>query len=231
LATKKNRGRTRGGQTWLDEHRQDHYVQQAKASGLRSRAAFKLEDIAQRDHLLDNVQLVVDLGAAPGGWSQWCSRQLGKRGRVIALDLLPMDTLPGVCIIQGDFREQSVRQQLQKTIADEKVDLVISDMAPNLTGMATVDQIRALELAVTALEFCLQTLSKGGNFVVKLFEGSESAQFRRQCRRYFRECVVRKPAASRARSREIYLLCKGLKALAGTNTGKETCALTGNIGQ
>jgi len=221
LAAKKNRGKTRGGQRWLDEHRRDRFVQQAKAGGLRSRAVFKLKEIIQRDQLLVNVRLVVDLGAAPGGWSQWCSQQLGKRGHVIALDLLPMDELPGVHFIRGDFRTQSVRLQLQKIVGNEEVGLVISDMAPNLSGMTSVDQARAVELAEAALDFSLQTLSKGGNFVVKLFEGVESVQFRLHCRQYFRECVVRKPAASRARSREIYLICKGLQLLTCSGSRKK----------
>ncbi|HED13231.1 MAG TPA: RlmE family RNA methyltransferase [Gammaproteobacteria bacterium] len=231
LSTKKNRGRIRGGQRWVDEHRKDRFVKQAKAQGLRSRAVFKLEEIIRRDRLLAKARLVVDLGSAPGGWSQWCEQQLRDRGEVIALDLLPMVQLPGVHFIQGDFRSKDVRMQLYEILADRKADLVISDMAPNLTGMASVDQARALDLAETAFEFCLQTLSRNGNFVVKLFEGEESAQFRRRCRQYFRECVVRKPAASRPRSREIYLLCKGLRVLAGTGTGKGTCTLNGNIGQ
>jgi len=212
LTTKKRRGRTRGGRLWLDEHRKDPFVQQAKAQGLRSRAAFKLAEIVQRDRLLAKGGLVMDLGAAPGGWSQWCAGQLQQRGQVIALDILPMAQLSGVTFVQGDFCSLDVREHLHKILGERKADLVISDMAPNLTGVAAVDQARSIELAIMALDFCLQILSHSGSFVVKLFEGDEAVQFRSQCRQYFRECVVRKPAASRSRSREIYLLCKGLKS-------------------
>lgn len=228
MSVKKKQGRTRGGQRWIDEHRNDPFVRKARACGLRSRAAFKLEEIVLRDRLLAKARLVVDLGAAPGGWSQWCARQLGDRGEIIALDLLPMARLPGVHFIKGDFRTTEIRSQLRKMLADRKVDLVISDMAPNLTGMTSVDQARALELAESALDFCLQTLSQGGNFVVKLFEGEEATQYRRHCGQFFQQCLVRKPVASRARSREIYLLCKGMKK-SGFDDG--TCTPGRNIGQ
>jgi len=199
------------GKDWMQEHVADRYVRRARSEGLRSRAAFKLEQIADRDRLLRDGMTVVDLGAAPGGWSQLAAARVGPNGRVIALDILEMVSLPGVTFVPGDFRDQEVVEILERTLEGSSVDLVLSDLAPNLTGIANIDQARVMELAELALEFGLKHLKPQGNFLVKSFQGAEFEGFARRMRLHFRQVVTRKPDASRSRSREVYLLGLGRK--------------------
>lgn len=203
-------GRVRGKE-WIKEHLADAYVKRAQAEGRRSRAAYKLEEIAGRDRLLAPGYLVVDLGAAPGGWSQVAAAGVGPRGRVIALDVLEMAPLRGVTFLHGDFRDAAVAEELERTLAGQKVDLVLSDMAPNLTGIPSSDQARMLEVAELALEFSLKHLKPQGNFLVKLFQGAGFESFLKTLRSRFTSVAVRKPGASRSRSSEVYLLGKGLR--------------------
>lgn len=191
---------------WLDRHFNDEFVKQAQKEGYRSRAVYKLMEIQERDRLFAPGQVVVDLGAAPGGWCQLARNRVGKQGRVIALDILPMEPVEGVEIILGDFREPEPLQQLHALLAAEKVDLVISDMAPNVSGIAAVDQPRAIYLCEIALEFAREVLKPGGGFVVKVFQGEGFDQFNREVRSSFARVVTRKPRASRAKSREVYLV-------------------------
>jgi len=203
-------GRVRG-KDWMQEHVTDTYVRRARNEGMRSRSAFKLEQIAGRDRLFRPGMTVVDLGAAPGGWSQIAAHRVGAGGRVIALDLLDMVSLHGVTFVPGDFRDQTVVEALDRELRGQRVDLVLSDMAPNLSGIGSVDQARWLELAELALEFALKHLKPQGNFLVKVFHGAGFDAFIRRMRLDFREVVTRKPAASRARSSEVYLLGRGRK--------------------
>jgi len=196
---------------WLREHFSDEYVKLAQQHGYRSRAVFKLAEIDQRDRLFKPGMIVIDLGAAPGGWSQYAARHIGRSGKIIALDILPMEGLPGVSFIQGDFREDAVLQELNAALAGEQADLVLSDMAPNLSGMAAVDQPRAMYLAELALDMARAMLKPGGGFLVKLFQGEGVDGFQRQVRAAFASVVVRKPKASRTRSREVYLLGRGAR--------------------
>jgi len=192
------------------EHVTDPYVQLAKHEGYRSRASYKLLEIIERDHLLKSGMRVVDLGATPGGWSQVVAQKLAGQGKVIALDLLEMAPLAGVTFIQGDFREDAVLAELVKTLDDRPVDLVISDMAPNLSGVGLVDQARVMHLAELALEFALQHLKPGGSFLVKVFQGDGFDEYIRAMRGHFRQVATRKPKASRSRTNETYLLAKDL---------------------
>ncbi|MGE5027763.1 MAG: 23S rRNA (uridine(2552)-2'-O)-methyltransferase RlmE [Betaproteobacteria bacterium] len=198
--------RTKTSKAWMMEHVTDPYVQRAKQEGFRSRASYKLMEIIDRDHLLKPGMRVVDLGATPGGWSQVVAQKLAGHGRVIALDLLEMAPLPGVTFIQGDFREDTVLAELVKALDGYPVDLVISDMAPNISGVSIVDQARAMHLAELALEFAAQHLKPGGNFLVKVFQGDGFDEFIRSMRRHFRQVATRKPKASRGRTNETYLL-------------------------
>jgi 23S rRNA (uridine2552-2'-O)-methyltransferase len=194
-------------QRWLREHANDPYVKQAQRLGYRSRAVFKLEELAARHKLLQQQDLcVVDLGAAPGGWSQWIERQSQGHARIFALDILDMDPLPGVTFIHGDFTQDEVLTTLNQALAGHKVDLVLSDMAPNMSGVKNVDQPRAMFLAELARDFALQWLHVGGNFVTKLFQGEGSDAYIRTLRPHFAKVVVRKPKASRPRSPEVYLV-------------------------
>jgi 23S rRNA (uridine2552-2'-O)-methyltransferase len=201
--------RSKTSKTWMKEHVNDFFVKQAKKEGYRSRAAYKLIEIAERDHLLVPGMTVVDLGAAPGGWSQVASEKLGAKGRVIALDLLEMAALPGVTFIQGDFTEASVLAELEIHLEKYSLDLVISDMSPNITGIGVIDQARGMYLAELALEFSVERLNYGGNFLVKVFQGSGFEGFLSRMRTAFSRVVTRKPEASRGRSSEIYLLGLG----------------------
>jgi 23S rRNA (uridine2552-2'-O)-methyltransferase len=203
-------GRVRG-KAWMQEHVADRYVKRARAEGLRSRASFKLEQIAERDRLLDPGMLVVDLGAAPGGWSQIAARRVASGGRVIALDVIEMPALAGVTFIRGDIHDSEVLSALERALENRKADLVLSDMAPNLSGISATDQARALELAELALDFAMNHLKPQGNFLVKLFQGAGSDEFMKRLRAQFRTVSVRKPDASRSRSREIYVMAKGLR--------------------
>ena len=201
--------RSKTSKAWMREHVTDFFVKQAKKEGYRSRAAYKLIEIAERDHLLAPGMTIVDLGAAPGGWSQAASERLGPTGRVIAVDFREMLPLPGVTFIQGDFTEASVLAQLEETLGKCPVDLVISDMSPNISGIGMVDQSRGMHLAELALEFSMTRLNSGGNFLVKVFQGSGFDEFLRNMRASFNRLVTRKPGASRGRSSELYLLGLG----------------------
>ena len=204
-------GRVRG-KDWVKEHVGDPYVKRARAQGMRSRSAYKLEQIAGRDRLLGPGKCVVDLGAAPGGWSQVAAERVGPAGRVIALDLLEMAPLRGVTFIRGDFRDAAAAAELERALAGQKVDLVLSDLAPNISGVPSSDQARMLELAELALEFALKHLKPQGIFLVKTFQGASFEPFLRTLRRRFTSVAVRKPEASRSRSSEVYLLGKALRA-------------------
>jgi len=196
---------------WLTEHFSDEFVKLAQAKGYRSRAVFKLEEIQLKDHLLRPGMSVVDLGAAPGGWSQYAVEKIGKSGRIIALDILPVEAIPGVTIIEGDFQEEAILQQLLEALEGNPVDLVLSDMAPNMSGTRIVDQSRAMYLAELALDTARQVLRPGGAFVVKLFMGAGFDEFQKEARKSFSSLANRKPKASRDRSREVYLVGKGFK--------------------
>ena len=197
---------------WITEHVNDAYVQRARAEGWRSRAAFKLTEVDDKDKLLRPGMTVVDLGSAPGSWSQVAARRVAPGGRLIALDLLPMEALHGVQFIQGDFRDDEVLQALAKALDGRQVDLVLSDMAPNMSGIAVVDQARVMLLAELTLEFCGQHLKPGGDMLVKVFQGDGFMELRKALQEQFRTLQMRKPAASRNRSAEIYLLARGKKA-------------------
>jgi 23S rRNA (uridine2552-2'-O)-methyltransferase len=195
---------------WKARQEKDPYVKQARAAGYRARAAYKLLELDEKDRLLRPGLRVVDLGAAPGSWAQVAAEKVGESGRVVALDILPMDTLPGVEIIEGDFREDEVLERLEGVVG-ERVDLVLSDMAPNLSGIAVADQARSMHLAELALDFARQWLEPNGRFVVKLFQGEGFDAFVREARATFRAVRIRKPKSSRRESREAYLVGDGLK--------------------
>ena len=203
--------RTRTSNAWLREHVNDTYVQRARAEGYRSRASFKLMEIDDKDHLIRSGEVVVDLGATPGGWSQVVAKRMKGKGRVIALDLLEMEPLHGVDFIQGDFREESVLLQVEKMLSGERVGLVLSDMAPNMSGILLSDQARVMHLAELGLEFSRNWLKPDGAFLVKVFQGYGFDEFVREMRQVFKTVSSRKPDASRDRSAELYLLGKGLK--------------------
>lgn len=196
----------------MREHINDPYVQKAKAEGYRSRAAYKLLELDKKDRLLVPGQLLVDLGAAPGSWSQVAVARLGSKGRVVAVDLLPMEPLPGVQFVQGDFREQEVLDALIKALGGRKADLVISDLAPNISGIGVSDQARSMYLCELALEFARQCLKPGGALLVKVFQGAGFTEFLADMRKSFVKVGSRKPEASRGRSSEMYLLGRGFKA-------------------
>ena len=204
--------RTRTSNAWLREHVNDTYVQRARAEGYRSRASFKLMEIDDRDHLIRSGEVVVDLGATPGGWSQVAAKRLKGNGRVIALDLLEMDPLHGVEFIQGDFREEDVLKSLELMLAGVKAGIVLSDMAPNMSGILISDQARVMHLAELGLEFSRNWLKPDGAFLVKAFQGYGYDDFVREMRKIFKTVSTRKPDASRDRSPEVYLLGKGLKS-------------------
>ncbi len=206
--------RSKSSQRWLKEHFSDPYVKKAQAEGLRSRAAYKLEELMGRDRLLKPGMVVVDLGAAPGGWSQWIRQELdrldpARPGRVLALDILEMPPLAGVEFLHGDFREDAVLSSLETLLDGQAVDLVLSDMAPNKSGMEAVDQPRAMYLAELAMEFADRHLKPGGAFAIKLFHGVGFDDYVRDLRRRYAKVAIRKPAASRQRSPEVYALAQG----------------------
>ena len=201
--------RSRSSQRWLQEHFADPFVKKAQAEGMRSRAAYKLEELVDRDRLLRPGMTVVDLGAAPGGWSQWVRQALGDSGRVIALDILDMPPLAGVEFIHGDFREDVVLSQLESQLDGASVDLVLSDMAPNKSGVDAVDQPRAMYLSELAMDFADRHLKPGGTFLIKLFQGAGFDDFVRDLRKRYAKVAIRKPAASRKRSPEVYALAQG----------------------
>jgi 23S rRNA (uridine2552-2'-O)-methyltransferase len=201
--------RSKSSSRWLREHFSDPYVKKAQAEGWRSRAVFKLEELIERDRLLKPGMVIVDLGAAPGGWSQVARERLGEKGRVIALDILPMQGIGGVDFILGDFREEAVLHQLERALDGAAVDLVLSDMAPNLSGMAAVDQPRSMHLVELAEEFAAAHLRPGGSFLTKVFQGEGFDDFVRRLRAGYERVSIRKPKASRARSPEVYALAVG----------------------
>lgn len=207
-STKKNKTR----KAWITEHVNDAWVQRARAGGWRSRAAFKLAEIDDKEKLLRPGMTVVDLGSAPGSWSQVAARRVAPDGRLVALDLLPMEPLHGVEFIQGDFREDAVLQALTNMLGGRLVDLVLSDMAPNMSGIGMVDQARVMVLAELTLDFCALHLKPGGDMLVKTFQGDGFMEFRRALQRQFETLKMKKPAASRSRSAEIYLLARGKRA-------------------
>jgi len=190
----------------MQRHVNDEFVKRSKRDGYRSRAAYKLLEIQDKDGLLQSGQVVVDLGAAPGGWSQIAADLVGSKGDVIAFDILAMDPLPGVSFIQGDFREDEALRGLEALLDGRQVDLVISDMAPNVSGVAAVDQPRSMHLCELALDFCTQHLRPGGAFVCKVFHGEGFDAWMREVKSHFGRAVTRKPKASRANSREVYLV-------------------------
>lgn len=201
----------RFGKAWMHEHVTDHWVQEAQRRGYRSRAAFKLLELAEKDKLLRPGLRVVDLGAAPGSWTQVLRERVGPQGTILALDLLDMDPLPGVTVLKGDFREDVVLEQLAQAMGGRKADLVVSDMAPNLSGIESADQARSVHLGELALTFAVDWLQPGGNLVVKAFQGEGFQEFQRAMQARFAKVYVRKPKASRDRSREVYLVAKGLE--------------------
>jgi 23S rRNA (uridine2552-2'-O)-methyltransferase len=200
--------RTKSSQRWLQEHESDVFVKRAREGGFRSRALFKLEDMQRTDRLLKPGMTVVDLGAAPGGWSQYAARLLHGQGRVVALDILPMDAIAGVEFVQGDFTADEVLEQLMSLLGADRPNLVMSDMAPNMSGIAAVDQDRSMRLAELALDFATRTLAPGGDFLVKVFQGRDFQSFVRQLRGLFDTVKTRKPPASRQRSAELYVLAR-----------------------
>ena len=203
--------KSKSSKAWMREHVTDHYVKRASAEGYRSRAAYKLQQIAQKDRLLRPGMVVVDLGAAPGGWSQVARKAVGNDGLVIAVDLLEFAQVPGVLAIRGDFHDESTLQELERALEGRPLDLVLSDMAPNLSGIASADQARSIALAEIALDFALKHLKPHGNFLVKTFQGAGYDGFVSMLRRSFVEVHTRKPDASRSRSSEVYLVGKGLR--------------------
>ncbi len=200
---------SKSSKAWLKEHEQDYYVQEARRLGYRSRAAFKLKEIQEKDKLIKQGMTVVDLGAAPGGWSQLAVEWVGAQGCIIASDILPMDYLPGVDFLQGDFNSDEVCQSLSERLGEKAVDLVICDMSPNITGNAVVDQYQAMNLCELALAFAQQHLKAGGHLLIKVFQGKGQIEFEQALRQSFSKVLIRKPKSSRPRSREIYYLAQG----------------------
>jgi len=204
-------GRSKSSQRWLQEHNSDQYVKRSQQEGYRSRASYKLIELDNKDRLFQPCMTVVDLGAAPGGWSQVAVKLVGNKGRVVASDILLMDSIAGVDFVQGDFTEESVLKEILDALGDNLADLVISDMAPNMSGMRAVDQPKAMYLVELALELACQILKPDGDFVAKVFHGEGFDELLHQVRGRFQRVVTRKPDASRPRSREVYLVAKGLK--------------------
>ncbi|MPQ77019.1 23S rRNA (uridine(2552)-2'-O)-methyltransferase RlmE [Hydrogenovibrio sp. JE_KL2] len=203
--------RSKSSNEWLKEHFDDYYVNKAKQEGWRSRAIYKLQEIDEKDQLFKKGMTVVDLGAAPGGWSQWTSMQIGEEGRVFALDILPVDPFAGVTFIQGDFREDEVYQNLLDALDGRDVDLVMSDMAPNMTGNKGVDIPKSMYLVELCVELAEQVLKPGGDLLMKVFQGEGYDQLLTTLKGNYQKVLTRKPKASRARSKEIYLLARGKK--------------------
>lgn len=202
---------SKSSKRWLKEHFTDPYVKRAQQEGYRSRAVYKLLELQEKDKFIKPGMVVVDLGAAPGGWSQLATRLVGKKGKVFALDILPMDSLPDVEFILGDFREETVMQTLLQQLQGTQVDVLLSDMAPNMSGINAVDQSRIMYLAELSLDLAQQILRPQGTLAIKLFQGAEFDSFLFNLRKFFQQVVVRKPQASRARSAEVYLVAKGYK--------------------
>jgi 23S rRNA (uridine2552-2'-O)-methyltransferase len=203
--------RTKSSRRWLAEHESDVFVQRARAAGYRSRAVYKLEEIQRKDRILKPGMVIVDLGAAPGGWSQYVASVMKGKGRVIASDILSMEEVPGVEFMQGDFSTDEVFADLLKRLNENGVDVVLSDMAPNTMGIADVDHARSMHLVELAADFARKTLNRGGTFLTKVFQGRDFQPLMRDLRTYFGSVAVRKPDASRARSAELYVLARDFK--------------------
>jgi 23S rRNA (uridine2552-2'-O)-methyltransferase len=203
--------RSKSSHRWLRSHFEDEFVKRARRDGYRSRAVYKLDEIQQKDRLLKPGMTLVDLGAAPGGWSQYAAGVMKGRGRIIAMDILPMEPLPGVSFVQGDFREDEVLNKLLSVLDNREIDLVLSDIAPNISGMEAVDQPRAMYLAELAVDFADRVLRPGGDLLVKLFQGEGFDPLLRDLRQRYDKVIMRKPKASRPRSREVYALARGRK--------------------
>jgi 23S rRNA (uridine2552-2'-O)-methyltransferase len=204
-------GRSKSSSRWIQEHFEDEYVKMAQTLGYRSRAVFKLKEIQDKDQLIKPGMNIIDLGAAPGGWSQYARQLMGKKNKLIALDILLMEPMDDVDFIQGDFREEAVLEQLHAVLEGAPVNLVMSDMAPNMSGNKAIDQPRAIYLGELALDTAKTVLSKDGSFLVKLFHGEGFEAFYHEVQRHFAKVVIRKPKASRPRSNEVYILAKGFK--------------------
>ncbi|MBK8816456.1 MAG: 23S rRNA (uridine(2552)-2'-O)-methyltransferase RlmE [Methylococcaceae bacterium] len=205
--------RSKSSARWMQEHKDDEYVRLAQAQGYRSRAVFKIKEIQEKDKFIKPGMNVIDLGAAPGGWSQWVRPILGKKSKLIALDILPMEPIDGVEFIQGDFREDSVWQMLNSIVESGVIDLVLSDMAPNMSGNKAVDQPNSMYLAELSLDTAKASLEKGGAFLVKVFQGEGFDDFHREVQKHFEKVTIRKPKASRPRSNEVYILGTGFKSI------------------
>ncbi len=203
--------KSKSSKGWLKEHFDDEYVRRAQEEGVRSRAVYKLEELDQKDKLLKPGITMVDLGAAPGGWSEYAAKKVGERGTIIATDILPMDYLDGVEFIQGDFREDEVLEAILSSMDNRQADLVISDMAPNMSGVGAIDQPASMYLVELALDLARQILKPGGNFIVKVFQGEGFEAFKKEAGESFKTIKIRKPKASRPRSREVYLFGQGFK--------------------
>ncbi|GAA0851434.1 23S rRNA (uridine(2552)-2'-O)-methyltransferase RlmE [Marinobacter szutsaonensis] len=203
--------RSKSSQQWLDEHVNDVYVKRAQADGYRSRASYKLLELIEKDKLVRPGMVTMDLGSAPGGWSQVLATRVGAKGRVIASDILPMDAIAGVDFIQGDFTEDEVFDDIMATLDNAPVDLVVSDMAPNISGINVADQAASMYLVELALDMARQVLKPGGCFVAKVFQGVGYDEYLKDVRSSFSKVLIRKPDASRARSREVYVVAKGFK--------------------
>ncbi|MDB6012817.1 MAG: rRNA methyltransferase [Gammaproteobacteria bacterium] len=203
--------RTKSSARWLNEHVNDPYVKQAQKDGYRSRSSYKLIQLNEKDRLIRPGMLVVDLGCVPGGWSQVAARLVGAKGRVLATDILPMEPLKNVDFIQGDFTEESVLKQVLDWLGDNKPDVVLSDIAPNISGIDSADQASSMYLVELALDMARQVLKPKGDFVAKVFQGTGSEEFLKDLRTSFDKVLIRKPAASRSRSREVYMVAKGFR--------------------
>lgn len=210
-SSKRKTSSSRSSAGWLREHFDDQYVKRSWADGYRSRASYKLLEIDEKDQLLRKGMTVIDLGAAPGGWSQVVAEKIGDQGRIVASDILEMEALPGVDFVQGDFTEESVLNEILATLGESEVDLVISDMAPNMSGQSAIDQPSAMYLVELALDLARQVLKPNGCFLAKVFQGEGYEEYLKDMRTSFNKVVTRKPSASRARSREMYLLGIGYK--------------------
>lgn len=203
--------RTKSSASWLSRHLSDPYVKQAQKDGYRSRAAYKLIELDQKDRLIRPGMRVLDLGSAPGGWSQVAGRMVGSKGRVLATDILPMDAMPNVDFIQGDFHDEATVQQILDWLGETRFDLVVCDIAPNLTGIDSADQAASIYFLELALDTVRRTLKPGAAFVAKMFQGAGSDQYLKELRTSFSKVSIRKPAASRKESREVYVVAKGFR--------------------
>jgi 23S rRNA (uridine2552-2'-O)-methyltransferase len=212
LESPQEMARTKSSASWLSRHLSDPFVKQAQKDGYRSRAAYKLIELNEKDKLIRSGMRILDLGSAPGGWSQVAGKIVGDKGRILATDILPMESIRNVDFIQGNFNDEAIVQQLLAWVGGGKFDLIISDIAPNITGITSADQASSIYFLELALDTVLKTLKPGATFVAKMFQGAGSDQYLKQLRAHFDKVLIRKPAASRKESREVYLVAKGFKA-------------------